>query len=258
MGETRQEREERERRRRITEQQTAAREAIGEELRRARVDANVSLRALGRASGIHPTHLARVEAGVHGLSHDALVAAATALGRNVSVRLFEASAAMVRDRLQAPMIDALLEVLHARWIQRLEVGVYRPVRGIIDVVLQDRETLDLVAGESHSRIHGADSQLRWAGQKAEALSSAAGWPWADTLEAPRVGRLLLLRSCAAMHDLVNAIPHVFHAAYPGDTEQAVAALTGPSEPWPEAAIVWVTVDGRQTRVLTGLPRAIRR
>ena len=99
MGETRQERDDRERRRRIMEQQVAARVAIGAELRRAREDANVSLRALGRASGVHPTHLARAEAGAHGLSHDALVAAATALGRNVSVRLFETSIAMVRDRL---------------------------------------------------------------------------------------------------------------------------------------------------------------
>ena len=64
MGETRQQREDRERRNRIAEQQGAARRAIGAELRRARLDANVSLRALGRASSLDPSHLARVEAGV--------------------------------------------------------------------------------------------------------------------------------------------------------------------------------------------------
>ena len=259
MGETRHEREERERRRRIHEQQAAAREAIGAELRRARVDANVSLRALGRASGMHPTHLARAEAGVRGLSHDALVAAATALGRNVSVRLFESAATPhVRDRLQVQMIEALLTALHPRWMPRLEVAVYRPVRGVIDVVLQDRDTLDLVAGEAHSLLHTVEGQLRWAGQKADALASATGWPWADAVEPPRIGRLLLLRSCSAVHDLVMAGPHTFAAAYPGDTERAVATLTGPHGRWPNAAVAWVAIDGKDTRLLAGSPRALRR
>jgi transcriptional regulator with XRE-family HTH domain len=259
MGETRQQREERERRHRIAEQQGAARRAIGAELRRARQDANVSLRALGRASRLDPSHLARVEAGDHALGQDALVAAATALGRDVSVRLFESAAAPhVRDRLQVLMIEALLAALHPRWVPSLEVAVYRPVRGVIDVVLQDRDTLDLVAGEAHSLLHTVEGQLRWAGQKADALPSATGWPWADAVEPPRIGRLLLLRSCSAMHDLIRAATRTFATAYPGDTEQAAAALTGPGGRWPGAAVAWVTIDGKDTRLLAGSPRALRR
>ena len=98
------------------------------------------------------------------------------------------------------MIEALLTALHPRWTPHLEVAVYRPVRGVIDVVLQDRDTLDLVAGEAHSLLHTVEGQLRWAGQKADSLASATGWPWADAVETPRTGRLLLLRSCSAMHD----------------------------------------------------------
>ncbi len=259
MGETRQQREDRERRNRIAEQQGAARRAIGAELRRARLDANVSLRALGLASSLDPSHLARVEAGRRALGQDALVAAATALGRDVSVRLFESAAAPhVRDRLQVLMIEALLAALHPRWVPRLEVAVYRPVRGVIDIVLQDRDTLDLVAGEAHSLLHTVEGQLRWAGQKADALPSATGWPWADAVEAPRIGRLLLLRSCSAMHALVKAVPRTFAAAYPDDTERAVAALTGPDGRWPGAAVAWVTIDGKDTRLLAGPPRALRR
>ena len=253
MGETRQQREEREQRNRIAERQGAARRAIGTELRRSRLDANVSLRALGRAIDLDPSHLARVEAGGGALSQDALVAAATALGRDVSVRLFESVAVPhVRDRLQTQMIEALLTALHPRWMPRLEVAVYRPVRGVIDVVLQDRDTHDLVAGEAHSLLHTVEGQLRWAGQKADALPSATGWPWADAVEAPQIGRLLLLRSCSAMHALVSAAPHTFAAAYPGDTEQAVAALTGPVGRWPGAVLAWVAIDGKDTRLLAGL------
>ncbi|MDQ1323416.1 MAG: cro/C1-type protein [Chloroflexota bacterium] len=125
-------------------------------------------------------------------------------------------------------------------------------------MLQDRDTHDLVAGEAHSLLHTVEGQLRWAGQKADALTSATGWPWADAVEAPQIGRLLLLRSCSAMHALVSAAPHTFAAAYPGDTEQAVAALTGPAGRWPGAALAWVAIDGKDTRVLAGLPRALRR
>jgi transcriptional regulator with XRE-family HTH domain len=259
MGETRQQREERERRHRIAEQQGAARRAIGAELRRARLDANVSLRALGRACNLDPSHLARAETGRRTLGQDALVAAATALGRDVSVRLFESSAGPhVRDRLQVQMIEALLSALHPRWVPRLEVAVYRPVRGVIDVVLQDRDSLDLVAGEAHSLLNTVEGQLRWAGQKADALVSAIGWPWADAVETPRTGRLLLLRSCSAMHSLALAVPRTFAAAYPGDTERAVAALTGPAGRWPGAAVAWVVIDGKDTHLLAGPPRAIRR
>jgi transcriptional regulator with XRE-family HTH domain len=259
MGETRQQREGRERRNMIADRQHAARKAIGDELRRARLDANVSLRALGRASNLDPSHLARAEAGHHALSHDALVAAGTALGRDVSVRLFESAAVPhVRDRLQAAMIEALLAGLHPRWVPHLEVAVYRPVRGVIDVVLQDRDTSDLVAGEAHSLLHTVEGQLRWAGQKADALASATGWPWADDHEPSGIGRLLLLRSCSAMHDLVRAAPRTFAAAYPGDTECAVSVLTGPGGRWPGAAVAWVTVDGKDSRLLAGLPRALRR
>ncbi len=259
MGETRQQREDRERRNRIAERQGTARRAIGTELRRARMDANVSLRALGRASNLDSSHLARVEAGHGALSQDALVAAATALGRDVSVRLFESAAVpLVRDRLQAQMIEALLSALDPRWTPRLEVAVHHPVRGVIDIVLQDRDTQDLVAGEAHSLLHTVEGQLRWAGQKADALASATGWPWADAIDTPRTGRLLLLRSCPAMHSLVKAVPRTFAAAYPGDTERAVAALTGPGGRWPGAAVAWVAIDGKNTRLLTGSPRALHR
>lgn len=249
MGSTKQERV-------IAERQRAARVALGAELRRARLDANLSIRSLSTAAGLHHSFLPRIEIGDSSPSQDALVAIATALGRDVSIRLFESTAPQVRDRIQVRMIEALLGSLDPRWTPRLEVAVHRPVRGVIDVVLQDRSTLDLVAGEGHSRLHTVEGQLRWAGAKADALPSAKGWPWADTLELPEIGRLLLLRSCSETHDLVRSLPSTFAAAYPGDTEQAVAALTGATTRWPGAAVVWVAIDGKDTRLLKGRPRQI--
>lgn len=251
MGETRLQRE-------IRYRQGAAQRAIGEELRRVRLEEGVSLRTLGIAVGIDPSHLARVEAGRRSLGQDALVATATGLGCTVSTRLFRSDGPRVRDHIQVRMIEALLDALHPRWTARLEVAVYRPVRGVIDVVLQDRDTLDLVAGEGHSRLQTVEGQLRWAGQKADSLPSARGWPWSDTSDEPRIGRLLLLRSCSAMHDLVRTLPQTFRSAYPAASGEAVAALTAKGIRWPGAAIVWVAVDGSATRLLNGVPRALHR
>jgi hypothetical protein len=179
------------------------------------------------------------------------------MGCRVSTRLYDTDGPRVRDHVQVRLIEALLNVLHPRWVARLEVAVYRPVRGVIDVVLQDRETNDLVAGEAHSRLMTVEHQLRWAGQKADSLQSARGWPWADTMDQPTTGRLLLLRSSAAMRELVRTVPEVFRAAYPVESARAYAALTTADMRWPGDAIVWATLDGTDTRLIDGEPRALR-
>ncbi len=248
MGETKLERL-------IHERQRALRRALAAELRRVLETEGLSLRALGAAVGVDPSHLSRVLGEASGISHDALVAVATGLGYDVSFRLFESVGPRVRDRIQVRMIEALLAALHPRWLARLEVAVYRPVRGVIDIVLQDRETSGLVAGEGHSLLSSVEQQVRWAGQKADALPSANGFPWADGPIPPRVGRLLLLRSCAANHRLVASFPETFRAAYPDSTEVAVAALRHGDRAWPGAAILWVSVDGAGTRLMDSVPRA---
>ena len=144
----------------IVDRQRAARAGLGEELRRARLDAGLSIRAIAGAAHIDPSHLSRVERGIAAPSQDALVAIATAMGHRASIKLFPTDGPRVRDHLQLRMEEALIQDLHSRWVPRLEVAVYQPVRGVIDVVLQDRTTRDLVAGESHSLLTSVEHQLR--------------------------------------------------------------------------------------------------
>jgi transcriptional regulator with XRE-family HTH domain len=240
----------------IRRNQARARRSLVEELGRVIELEGISLRALGRAVGVDPSQLARFLRGQGGLSQESIVAIATGLGYDVSVRLFESAGPRIIDHLQARMIEALLAILHPRWLARLEVAVYRPVRGVIDLLLQDRETWDLVAGEGQSQLRSAEHQLRWAGQKAEALESAKGWPWGPVGTAPAVSRLLLLRSTAANRAVVTTMPETIRAAYPAPTEAAIDALRlGRS--WPGAAILWVDIAGRATRVLDSTPRPVR-
>lgn len=239
----------------IHERQRALGRSVGDQYRRARLDAGLSLRALGRAVDLDPSHVMRIERGEREPSLDALVAIATALGHEVSLRLYPSTGPRIRDHIQARMIEALLQVLHPRWHPRLEVPVYRPVRGVIDLVLQDQVSSLLVAGEGHSQLRAVEQEVRWATEKADALPSARGWPWADTVEPPPVSRLLLLRSTATTRDIVRSLPATFRAAYPARSRDAVGALTATGA-WPGPAIVWVDVNGARTRVMHGPPRGV--
>ena len=65
------------------------------------------------------------------------MAIAAALGCDLSVRMFPGTGPRIRDRIQVAMSEALLASLHPRWRAQPEVPVYRPVRGVIDLVLTD-------------------------------------------------------------------------------------------------------------------------
>lgn len=240
----------------IRDRQAKVAQNVGEEPQRARQDAGLSLRALGRATGLDPAHLARVERGRRDPSLDAMVAIATVLGRDVSLRLFESTGPRIRDHVQGRMMEALLGILHPRWLPRPEVPVYRPVSGVIDLVLQDRDTAQLVAGEGHGELQTVEQQLRWAAEKTDALPSATGWPWADVVAPPPPSRLLVLRSTTANRELVRTLPATFRAAYPARTRDAYASLTTVGTPWPGASILWVAVTGARARVLHGPPRGV--
>jgi transcriptional regulator with XRE-family HTH domain len=235
----------------IVARQRACRQAVGRELQRARLEAGLSIRRVGRESGVDPSHIRRVELGVAALSQDALVAVGAVVGHDASVRLYPSSGPRVRDHVQVRMLEALLRALHPRWRPHLEVPVYRPVHGVIDVVLDDADARLVVSGEAHSVLHAVDAQVRWAAQKTDALPSADGWPWGMDGE-PGRSRLLLLRDTAANRALVGSGATLFRAAYPAPSAEAYQALTGAS-PWPGSAIVWVHLDGSASRLLHASP-----
>ena len=84
--------------------------------------------------------------------------------------------------------------------------------------------------------------LRWSGAKADALPSAEAWPF-DTTGAPRISKLLIVRSTASNGTLATTFERTLAPAYPGDPWQALAALRGDS-PWPGSAMLWaVQVTG---------------
>jgi transcriptional regulator with XRE-family HTH domain len=206
--------------RRESERRTRRRRwSLGEDLRRLRLDAGVSLTMLADVVSVDASHLARIEKGTNQPSLDLLERIAVALGADLGIRLFAGTGPRIHDRFQAPMLEALIHALHPRWTRELEVPA-GPGRGFVDLVLADRVTPTVVATEAQSEIRRFEQQIRWAAEKAAAL--------ADRYEGRQVSQLLLLRSTVATRQLARTLAESFRAAYPARTADILDALTSGS------------------------------
>jgi len=223
--------------------------AVGLELRRAREDADRSQASIARTAGVAQSHLSTIEAGTAQPSVEVLLAIADALGADLSVRLFSNSGPRIRDRLQLAIAEALIGELHSRWDVTPEVPVYRPVRGVVDLVLSDTAGPDVVAIEIHSQLRRVEQQIRWAAQKADALAAL------PERGGRHMHRLLVLRNTAATREVGRLAAGTLGAAYPGRAADAVAALRG-TTPWPADALVWADVTRGMAHLLQRPPRGV--
>jgi len=220
------------------------RAAISHDLRHAREDAGLSLATVASAAGVSKSELHQVERGRTEPRLESLARVGAALGMDLSVRLYPGTGPLIRDRHQAAMIEALLQTLHERWRPFPEVWVTRPVKGVIDLVLDPADMDEpLVTMEAQSELRRLEQQIRWAHAKSEAL--------AEHRERP-VSSLLLLRNTRAT---VAQHATTVRAAYPAHAKDAYAALNT-ARPWPGPAILWADVGRGRARICTSPPRGI--
>jgi transcriptional regulator with XRE-family HTH domain len=229
--------------------------ATGAEIRRLRLDAGVAQRSLAKAAEIDPGFLSQIERGLREPSLAVLVAIAEALGGSMRLRVYPGTGPRIRDPIQARIVEALLPVLDPRWARHLEVPVYRPVRGVIDLLLYDRTTHIAGVVEVQSELRRLEQQIRWSHEKADALPSAT--IWRQTEPPDRVDQVLILRNTRANRDIVVRFEDVIRTAYPAETSAAVAALTTADGPWPGSALLWADVSGDATTILDHPPRTVR-
>ena len=221
---------------------------IGEDIRRMRLDANVSVADLSRATGIDAGHLWRIEAGQANASGEVLIAIGVALGADFSARYFPGSGPRIHDRLQAPMIEALLGALHPRWRTQLEVPITHPARGVIDVVLSDSGSGLEIAAEVQSDLRRLEQQIRWGREKADGLTSLRS-DAAGGRTVARISQLLVLRSTERTRELARQYEATFRVAFPARTADAFASLTTLDAPWPGPAIVWMHLHGSKASLM---------
>jgi transcriptional regulator with XRE-family HTH domain len=203
-------------------------------------------------AGIDRSHLTRIEAGTARPSLETLVALGTAMGADVSVRLYRGRGPRIADRHQARMIETTVRQLAPVWRPHLEVHVVRPVRGFVDAVFERRDQPLIVVAEFESVLRRLEQTVRWAAEKARAIESS------DLVGAgpvPHVSRLLVLRSTERTRALAREFESVLRSAYPARTRDAVESLRTGS-PWPGAAVMWIRIDGETTELLDGPPRRV--
>lgn len=227
--------------------------AIGEDLERLRIDSGVSQAALSHAAGVDRSFLGRIVRGDARPSLETLVALSVALGADPSIRIWGGTGPRLTDRHQARMMEALARPLHPVWTPHLEVPVWRPVRGVIDSVLERRDAPLLVLTEVQSSLPRLEQSLRWFAEKAAAIDSA---PLFRDRPVPPTSRLLVLRSTRATREVAMRFEATLRVAYPASTDAAVRSLID-GEPWPGDAIVWVRIDGDEVELMAGPPRLIR-
>jgi transcriptional regulator with XRE-family HTH domain len=225
---------------------------IGSDLRVLREDAGATQAEVARVAGLSRQMVSRTESGAVRPSIETMTAMSSALGADLSIKVYPGAGVPIRDRFQARMVEALLRTLHPRWRAHLEVPIHRPARGVIDVVLEDLPLL--VATEAQSDLRRLEAQIRWHAEKASGLphTPLALGAGGTTVS---VSRLLLLRSTRRMRELAREFEHVLRAAYPARTVDALDSLIR-GAPWPGPAVVWVAVDGRTAIVLARGPRGV--
>ena len=133
---------------------------IGADLRQLREDAGVSQAAVARSAGVNQAYLSRIEAGNAEPSIEVLLRLGLALASDLGFRFFPNTGPRIRDHLSAAMGTALAAALGPRWRMTTEVAVYRPVHGVIDAVLEERDGTATVETELHSQIHRVEQQVR--------------------------------------------------------------------------------------------------
>ena len=243
----------------LVERETARRlrrQAVrtGDEIRALRLDSGVSLRDVAAATGLHPSHIARIEAAKAHASVEALTAISIALGADLGIRLFAGSGPRLVDRFQAAMVDSFVRVLHPRWSVRLEVPVLTPARGVIDAALSDQSAALAVAAEFQTELRRLEQQIRWSNEKADGLAARLTQE-AGSGPAATVSRLLVLRSTTTTREIARRYETTLATAYPAPTADVVRALTGTAE-WPGAGIVWLRIEGGVAALLPGPPRGV--
>jgi len=221
---------------------------VGQQIAELRTEAGVSQAALASAARVDPAHLSRIEHGLIGASIQTLDRIAAGLGAELGVRLFPAAGPRLRDRFQAPMIEAVIRRLDPRWIASPELPVPR-ARGYIDLAIGLRDRSMGIASEAQSEIRSIDRIIRRQLEKAAALADLGA-------VGPVVSTLLLVRSTQRTRDIARLYSATFSAAFPARAQDAIQALTTGDRPWPGAALVWVRIDAGRAELLDKPPRDV--
>jgi transcriptional regulator with XRE-family HTH domain len=221
-----------------------------------REDAGLSQRRLAEAARIDHGYLSQVERGLREPSLAVLTAISDALGGDLRIRIYPGTGPRIRDPIQSAIVEALLREIHPRWSRHLEVPVYRPVRGVIDAVFHEPTPMTIIATEVQSELRRIEQLIRWSHEKADALPSASMWRFGPVGDAPRIDRLLVVRSTRENRRIATALAETLRHEFPAPCAAAFLALTTADAPWPGSSLLWASVGSGVGQILSEPPRGV--
>ena len=222
---------------------------VGRQIRDLRTEAGITQRALAAAVGIDQGHLSRIERGLIQAGIDVLLTIGACLGADLGIRYFPGSGPRLGDRFQAPVVEALMRLLHPRWLRIPELAV-PTARGFVDLALGLRGADLGIECEVHSELRVLDEILRRHAEKTSALADLG-------TVGGTISRLLVVRSTQHNRNVVRLYEATLRSAYPGLVTEALAALRGGEQPWPGPTLLWVRVSRGHAEILERPPRGVR-
>lgn len=205
---------------------------MAEELRTLRIRAGISQAAVAREIGVTRSVISKLELGYPGTTLRTRFRMATVLGADFRLSVYAGSGPLIRDSVQAGIVEHLLANTDRRWQRTLEAAVPGPGRRSVDLRLDGQDAIVLIEVESH--LGSIEEIIRELHSKRQAVGEArlggSRRPIHVVLCLPRTRHHL---------SILRAHPRTIAAAFPASSVDLYLALRDRSRPWPGDGLLLV-------------------
>jgi transcriptional regulator with XRE-family HTH domain len=205
---------------------------LADELRSFRLRTGVSQAAVAAAAGVSRSVVSRLEEGNPEVALRTRFPGAAVLGADQRLAAYEGSPALIRDTVQAPIIERLLGERDPRRQAAVEAAVPGPGRRSIDLRLDSPGVCVLL--EIESRVTSLEGIVRELHAKRQAILES----W-EVAADQRVYCVLVLPLTRHHRALVRDHPETIRTAFPAPSDEIRRALEDASIPWPGDGILWI-------------------
>ena len=219
---------------------------LGDELAALRLRAGLTQAAVGRALGIDRSVISRLERGDPQVGLPIRFCVAALLGAELKLNAYTRSGPLIRDTVQARIVEAILAWIDRRWRRSVEAHVPGADRRSIDLRLDGPATVVLC--EVESRVGSLEEIIRELHAKRDAVRAARGGAGG-----PPIYAVLILPRSRHHLEIVRHHPRTIEAAFPMPSAAVEAALKDVTIPWTGDGILWTPVAARPN---PGGPRVI--
>lgn len=190
-----------------------------------RLRAGVSQAAVAAAAGTSRSLVCRLEQGDPAVELRMRFRVAAVLGADLRFTAYEGSGAVIRDSVQAAVVEELLRSRDPVWRPLVEAEVPGPGRRSVDLRLDGPR--DTILMEVETRVGSLEEIVRELHSKRRAFIDAV-----DADAGRRVHVVLVLPLTRRHATMVKAHPEIIRAAFPVSPSAIRRALTSGSGSWP--------------------------